>query len=155
MNGNACAMHAVDNGEMTGPDFVLEQAYLRTTYVADDRSGPIPLRIGEPSTRLDDLLRETACTCWAFISAWNPASQRLSEVENAARHAALLARVRELGLPFRSGRGVADDGGWVEESLLILGLSAVDAIRLGRAFGQNTVVVGCRGGLAELKWCLT
>lgn len=138
---------------MTLADPVLLQAYLRTTYVADPPGGPIHLRIGENSAALDALLRQTHHQTWAFVSACNPRSQPLCAAENALRHEALLARVRTLGLPFYAGRGVADDGGWIEESLLILGISEADALALGRAFVQNAVVVGRIGGMAELKWC--
>lgn len=134
-------------------DPALERAYLRTTYIVDHPSGSIALRVGENHTQLDALLRTADYETWAFVSACNPRSRPLAEVENAQHHAALLARVRPLGLPFFPGRGVADDGGWFEESLLIMGIGAADAVALGNAFGQNAVVLGRVGGVAELRWC--
>lgn len=134
-------------------DPALERAYWRTTYLVDHPSGPIALRVGENNLRLDALLHAADYETWAFVSACNPRSRPLAQVENTQRHAALLARVRRLALPFFPGRGVADDGGWFEESLLILGVAPADAVALGNAFGQNAVVLGRVGGVAELRWC--
>lgn len=128
-------------------------AYRHTIYVADHPAGEICLRIGERHARLDTLLRALDYDTWAFVSACNPRSRPLAPTENAARHEALLAHVGRLGLPCFPGRGVADDGGWAEESLLILGIDAQDAAALGAIFEQNAVVVGRRGGVAELRWC--
>jgi hypothetical protein len=136
------------------PRHALEQAYLRTRYVVDHPCGEIVLRIGRRSARLDALLCEAHCDSWAFVSACNPASRRLSAAENAARHAALLAQVKGLGKPVFSGRGEADDGDWCEPSILVVGMAEAGAVALGRAFGQNAVVVGRAGAAAELRWCV-
>lgn len=134
-------------------DPALVRAYLRTTYFVDHPSGAIALRVGANNTQLDALLRAADYETWAFVSACNPRSRPLAAGENAQRHEALLARVRQLGLPFFPGRGVADDGGWLEASLLIMGVAPADAVALGNAFGQNAVVVGRVGDVAELRWC--
>jgi hypothetical protein len=136
------------------PRHALEQAYLRTRYVVDHPGGEIVLRVGRCSTRLDALLREAQCDTWAFVSACNPASRRLGVEENAARHAALLAQVKTLGRPFFAARGEADDGDWCEPSVLVVGMAEAGAVALGRAFGQNAVVVGRAGAAAELRCCV-
>jgi hypothetical protein len=131
----------------------LEAAYRNTTYCVDHPAGNFGIRIGEPCAPLDTLLREHGVSTWVYVTACNPRSRLLSSEENAARHAQLLARTRALGLKVFAGRGKADRGDWVEESLLILGLDKAAAVALGAAFRQNAVVVGNLGGVAELRWC--
>ena len=131
----------------------IERAYRNTTYCVDHSAGNFGIRIGEPCAPLDALLREHGVSTWAFVTACNPRSQPLSSDENSARHAQLLAHARALGLKVFAGRGKADRGDWVEESLLILGLDEAAAVVLGAAFEQHAVVVGRAGGIAELRWC--
>lgn len=131
----------------------VEAAYRRTTYRVDAPGGPIALRIGERSHALDALLRGLLCESWAFVSAANPASRLLPEADNAQRHQALAARLNDAGWTWYSGCGIADDGGWREQSAWVAGISAADAAALGRAFGQNAVVAGRLDDVAELLWC--
>ena len=131
----------------------LDRAYRNTTYCVDHPAGSFGIRIDKPCARLDALLREQGAATWAFVTACNPRSQPLSDDENAARHVQLLARVHDLGLKAYAGRGRADCGDWVEESLLILGLDEAAAMALGAAFEQYAVVVGCLGGVVRLRWC--
>lgn len=133
----------------------LARAYLDTSYCVDHPAGNFSLRMGEPCAALDALLREHGVSAWAFVTACNPRSQRLPSAQNAARHARLQARVRASGLTSFAGRGKADNGVWVEESLLILGIAEAAAVSLGVAFGQNAVVAGEAGGTARLRWCVT
>jgi hypothetical protein len=133
----------------------LARAYLDTAYCVDHPAGQFSLRIGEPCAALEALLREHGVTAWAFVTACNPRSQPLPPAENAARHAQLLAHVRAAGWTAFAGRGMADSGGWTEESLLILGMNDVAAVNLGLAFGQNAVVVGETGAVPRLRWCGT
>ncbi len=130
----------------------LERAYRNTTYRVDHPAGDFGIRIDEPCARLDALLREHGVADWAYVTACNPRSQPLSNEENAVRHAQLMAQVRGLGLRAWSGRGVADDGSWAEESLLILGLDEAAAVALGAAFEQHAVLVGRWGGVPRVRW---
>jgi len=134
-------------------DPLLEAAYRNTCYIVDHPDGVFGIRIGLACVRLDALLTKAGVATWAYVSACNPRSQPVAATDNAARHARLLTRVRALGLTACSGRGRADDGDWVEESLLILGLDEPAAVALGAAFGQNAVVVGRLGESARLVWC--
>lgn len=131
----------------------LARAYRDTAYCVDHPAGNFTLRIGEPCAALKALLREHGVTTWAFVTACNPRSQPLPPAENAARHAQLLVRVRAAGWSAFAGRGMADSGGWTEESLLILGIDETAAVALGRAFEQYAVLVGEADGVADLRWC--
>ncbi|MEJ7709021.1 MAG: DUF3293 domain-containing protein [Pyrinomonadaceae bacterium] len=130
----------------------LEEAYRRTTYVVEvSGKKEIHLRIGERSAALDNLLSDRRMSHWAFVSAFNPRSNRLSDAENAERHQQLVRRVRELGCAMLPGRGVGDNPAWpAEASLLIFQLAPEDARRLAREFEQNAFVVGRKNDPAEL-----
>ncbi len=67
----------------------LLQAYLDTVYCVTDP--PLSIRIGQLHPDLDKLLASNGCTAYAFITAYNPASQVLSDIENMARHEMLVA----------------------------------------------------------------
>lgn len=132
----------------------LERAYRNTTYRVDHPEGAIGLRIGEPSARLDALLAAHRATRWAFITAWNPFSEKISNENNQLRNKALLDAVTVAGHVVFAGSGVPDHGDWPpEDSLLVLGISLDTALALGRRHGQHAIVAGEAGGCAVLHWC--
>jgi Protein of unknown function (DUF3293)/Methyltransferase domain len=121
----------------------LVELYEATRYEAHLPQGTVVLRHGEAAPSLDSIL-ESEAPEWAFITAWNPGSRRLSRPENERRQAALL---RGLSGRYRlfPGKGVGDDGTWPPElSVLVLGIPHREAIELGRAWGQNAVLLGAR-----------
>ena len=132
----------------------LRQAYLRTTYWVDAKPQPIAVRIGAHQPELDRLLSGFGARRWAFISAWNPRSMRVATWRNARRHRELIRTLKHQGLRWLPGIGEGDDPSWAPEpSVLVVGMSAPQARRVGRRFGQNAVVIGRLGGPARLLWC--
>jgi hypothetical protein len=132
----------------------LHTAYLRTTYWVEARPAPIALRVGERSRALDRVLAQHRGRQWAFVTAWNPQSQPVASWRNVARDAQLRHRLARAGYRWLPALGEGDDPDWTPEpSVLVLGMSAPDAARLGRRFGQNAVVIGKLGGRATLLWC--
>jgi hypothetical protein len=123
---------------MLPPD--LEAAYRRTAYrvFADP---PFVIRIDQPSPEADRLLG--AADSWAFLSACNPGSIPLADAENAARTAALRARIGD-AIP-----GEGRDADWAEASFWFAAPLAV-ALDLACEFGQLALVAGDRGGPARL-----
>ena len=96
------------------------------------------------------MLREKYST-WAFITAENPYSKKLSDVENQLRFKQLMEVIRKMDLDFLNGLGVPSDSSWTpEKSLLVLGLSKEEALSLGKQFDQQAIVFGEYGGEAEL-----
>jgi len=73
------------------------------------------------------------------VTAWNPFSEELTLVENACRHAELLARLEADGLVWLPAVGSSPDGQWAEESVAIPGIDREAARALGRAFDQHAV----------------
>jgi hypothetical protein len=133
----------------------LEASYRNTSYLVDAPGAPIALRVGEVSAELDELLERFDEHHWAFITAYNPYSDKRDREENQERHTRLLAIVRERGLHSFPSRGVDDDGTWpTERGLLILGIDRDDAVALGRSLEQNAILVGARGAPAELVFCV-
>lgn len=135
-------------------DDALLAAYRQTRFCVDTAQGRIVIRVGEPCAELDALLRGTGCERWAYITACNPGSVRLSDEENEARQRELEAAVRELGHSMLPGEGIGDDGTWPPEpSILVLGIDRAAAIQLGRRFGQWAIVGGELTGRAALVLC--
>lgn len=139
---------------MTQDDSHLWDAYRTTQFLADTPRGEICIRIDEVQRELDLLLEDHAVNDWAFITAYNPASELLERSENDSRHLQFVRRIADSAHLSFSGRGVGEDPGWEpEESLLILGICREEAIQLGRSLGQNAIVCGSTGSSAELIVC--
>ena len=123
-----------------------EAAFRQTTYRAFTPEGSIDIRIGETPV---DLPVER----WAFITAFNPLPQQLTDVQNQARHQELVGVLEEAGLSFYPGEGRGDSGSWPpERSVLILGISRQDALTLAVRFGQVAFVYGESSSPSELVW---
>ncbi len=138
------------------PDFTDElwQAYLATEYCASTPQGEITIRIDNVHPDLDRLLESHDAKQWAFITAWNPFSEELSDEENSTRHDQLVQKVKELGYVAFEGAGVPNNTDWSPEvSLLILGIDEDTAIDIGVEFGQNAIVLGWQHEVAELVPC--
>ena len=135
-------------------DAELEAAYRATAYWVDLPSGErFVLRCGERSAPLDAVLGAAGVDTWAYITASNPGSTRLSAAANAERMAALEAELRGRTLGFLAGEGRGDAGDWpAEPSRLVLGIAEPDAVTIGRGFGQKAILAGTRGGLVRLVW---
>jgi hypothetical protein len=128
------------------------RAYERTRFCVDDGKRRICFMAGSQSRRLDSLLERHAADRWAFITAWNPASELLTPAENHARQARLRTAVASYSM--LPGEGIGKDPAWTpEESLLVLNISRREAIRLGRQFGQLAIVAGRRGSKSRLVSC--
>jgi hypothetical protein len=138
---------------VTRLDSLLE-AYRKTTFYADTPRARLALRVGQWCVDLDALLNERGMSTWAYVTASNPGSRRLSDEDNSARQRELEGDVGRLGVRAYPGEGVADDGRWPPEpSLLILGIARGEAIRLGGRYGQVAIVCGELGRPAELVLC--
>ena len=119
----------------------LREAYLRCIYCVFTPAGELEIAINKACPALDELLAEYKVTSAAFITASNPASQRLDAAANANRNAALQANVEEAGFTCLHGEGRDPAGKWQsEQSLLVLGIAMADASELARYFAQNAYV---------------
>jgi hypothetical protein len=132
----------------------LFEAYARTNFWVELPSVCHALRVRKLHEAFDQFLGSTEFAEWAYITAYNPMSRRLSDEENQRRQRDLVATVKSLGLQTLTGLGVPDDPGWQPEpSILILGISRDDAKSLGRDYEQRAIVNGKLCFEAELVEC--
>ena len=120
----------------------LAAAFAATAY----RAPPYTLRIGEPCP-------DMGAPCWAFVTAWNPDSEPREHAANVRDLTQLQDDLTAAGWRWLPAEGVADAGDWREPSVLVLGMTEVEAVALGRRWRQVAVVVGERGGLVRLLAC--
>ena len=132
----------------------LWRAYEQTHFHVRECTPELCIRIGSYHEQLDEMLDEHQCDAWSYITASNPASERLSEDQNTGRNRELEALLRSQDLVFYRGDGVGSDPTWpAEASFLVLGISRDAAMHLGRQFGQNAIVCGTLKHAAELVDC--
>ncbi|MDR3323628.1 MAG: DUF3293 domain-containing protein [Zoogloeaceae bacterium] len=134
-------------------DVTLEHAYRATAYHVRLPAGELVLRVDEPAPRLDGWLAGEGVACWGVLTAWNPASKRLSVARNRPRQAALRHVLQEQGYRIFPGEHHSAGGDWpLEPTFFILSLPQNDALDLARRFGQNAFLWGERGGCPQLFW---
>lgn len=116
-------------------------AYEATHYVVEAPDGPFTLIIGEAQPRLQAIYRAHDAQSAAFLTAWNPFSERATASDNRAWQAELEQRAEALAIDQIRSRGIGSSDDWEpEDSTLIIGISLSDATALGRAFRQNAFV---------------
>lgn len=116
------------------------QAYLETEYRVE-ADPPLTLKIGQAHPGLAALHRAYQVQTSAFITAWNPFSQKHPEADNNARQAAFKADLDALELVSVPGIGQHPSNEWKgEPSLLVLGISRQQATDLGDRLEQNAIV---------------
>ena len=122
-------------------------AYKNTRYHVFNTG--ITICIDENNILLDALLSKQDAKSWAYITAYNPFSQTLTDEANDARHRLLLQSVAAFSSFEGEGKG-ADESWPPEKSLLILGISKEQAIAIGNEYEQNAIVYGEAGQTAQL-----
>lgn len=133
------------------PDLIA--AYKATRFCAKTPD-LLEIRIGTRCPGLEALLSRAGRQDWAFITAFNPASESLAVEENQARHRSLLQALKPYRPHIYEGAGQPIDETWDPEiSVLILGIARDEAIEVGGAYGQHAIVVGRKGNSAELVLC--
>ncbi|MEM6611330.1 MAG: DUF3293 domain-containing protein [Cyanobacteria bacterium P01_C01_bin.72] len=141
------------------PKFTSEQiaalrlAYEQAVYEVYRSGQTIKLSIGEDSPQLNDLMRAYQVASWAIITASNPYSQCLTESENRQLGQQLQEYLQKLNFSVLQAAGKDRRGEWTpEQSFLILGIEADQAIAIGQKFAQNAIVYGKLNQPAKLIW---
>ena len=125
----------------------LLDAYKTTRYTVYAPS--MVIELSKTCQPLDDILVVHKASEWAFITAWNPRSDVLTDVENHQRHLQLKEMVRDYYT--LEGEGIGVNPAWKpERSWLIIGISKERAVGIGRDFEQNAIVYGTLNEPAEL-----
>jgi hypothetical protein len=87
----------------------------------------------------------------AYITPYNPYSQRRTQEDNRQANAALQKHLRSRALVFFAANGADPTGGWPSEpGFLVLGLELEDVKRMGVFFRQNAIVAAGKEGVLEL-----
>lgn len=109
----------------------LLQAFNETAYIVHHEQ-PFTMNIGLPCPPLKSLMGEHNALCAAFITAWNPFSQRLSPQQNKVRQQELKAELKKRGQKCIDGIGQHPSNNWPgEASVLVLGIDLEAARSLG------------------------
>lgn len=120
---------------------VLKKAFLETSYIINGEED-IVLKIG---TMPEELLSEfPSISTWAFLTAWNPLPEILTQDENRARNIALKDELSAKGFSVRHGVGVSDTEDWWEDSFFIADISLDEARSISSRFGQLAFLFGDR-----------
>lgn len=128
----------------------LFQAFEETHYIVHHEP-PFTMNIGKPCADLKKLMAERNALGAAFITAWNPFSQKLSDQENAKRQQELKEKLKQRGLTFIDGIGQHPSNGWPgEPSVLVLDLDREAAKAIAGQYEQLVFVWSDQTGLPEL-----
>jgi len=112
--------------------------------------GRATLRIGEPlPASLADWLGDAPFG--AFITAYNPRSQRQSPSFNRAAQHALLHDLRGAGARLLPGVGRMPGERWREPSLFVAGLTLTAVDGLACRYSQNAIVLAHRNAATQLR----
>ncbi len=108
------------------------------------------LTVGIASPELTGLYQEHKVVCAAFITAFNPFSQKLTADDNHRRQAELAKELTRRGIGFVDGVGQHPSGNWREASFLVFGL-ALEAVKsLGKIYDQNAIIWSGSDSLPDL-----
>jgi hypothetical protein len=134
-------------------DESLDTAYRGTRYIVDNPPGELVLKVDEHNVDVDAILTGYGVNDCAFITAWNPRSQRLTRLVNDQRQGELIAEAQKRGYEVLLGRGVGTDPDWIpEQSIFIIGISCADAEELGANFGQFAIIVKHIGEPVQIRY---
>ncbi|TWU20487.1 hypothetical protein Pla52o_43650 [Novipirellula galeiformis] len=129
----------------------LVEAYQQAVYWCELPEQYVAIRIGQMHPTLDSALAQHAIHDWAYITAYNPFSQRSTPQQNRAMNRQLADDLGRRGYTYWRGSGIDLAGAWPPEaSFLVLGIDRVVACDLARTYDQNAIVAGHIGEAAEL-----
>jgi len=116
-------------------------AYRAAQYRVNAVPASFCILVGQLSTELLRLYAGASQSSAAFLTAFNPRSQQLSDEANSAAHKCLLKVLRALPVETIEGTGSDPQGSWPEErSVLALGLELGVAKSIGNQFNQNAII---------------
>ena len=132
----------------------LIEAYRATDYVLFVGDGDdVILNIGRHNPDFDRVLDRRHAVTSVVVTAYNPRSVVLSEVENRARHAELTALLDARGCDYALGEGRDPTGHWKAElECVVFGIPLETGLELARRFEQNAIVFVRRGEVPELAY---
>ena len=139
------------------PDWLDQQlvkAYLATEYWVDwPTENGLCLRIGEDGGRLREILQSQQIGSFFIITAYNPNSHLLTELENEERDRRLRTDLEAVPGLKNQARNIDPMGKWPDEAgYCVCGADAAEVLRLGRKYGQNALLHWQSGAMVALWW---
>jgi hypothetical protein len=132
-------------------DPALHQAYAAAFYCVNDPSAIFTLHPGEYSPDVMRMYLDHDTSSAAFLTAFNPFSQIVSDAENAAAQKALEAELTKRGFTWLSGFGCDKIGAWPEEvSVLVLGIGIKTATAISQYYSQNAFLFAAEDAVPNL-----
>jgi hypothetical protein len=125
----------------------IHQAFLNTTFRV----------ISTPSfnIKINTIIPEAQhLNSWAFLTAWNPLPEILSDVENKKRNQQLEDDLKSLSLVYCNAIGISEDEKWSEESFFIENISKAQIQTLAIKYRQLAYVYGSKNEVATLVYTL-
>lgn len=131
----------------------LKQAYLEAEYVIfsnkfQDKKiktldKEIIFKVEQFNAYLNDFLKENKANNFIFITAYNPESNKKTELENIIKQKELINEVKSLNYNFFYGEGRDIKSIWeAEKSIIILDIKEKDIEYLINKYSQNAIVKG-------------
>jgi hypothetical protein len=118
----------------------LLRAFEETHFIVHHET-QITLRVGKLNSDLDLIPDANRYQNAAFITAWNPMCQSLTDTENQVRQKLLIDEIKAQGFQCLHGIGKHPTNGWPgEESVLIFGISFRQATEMAKKFQQIAFV---------------
>lgn len=112
-------------------------AYAAAGYAVEHEGREHPLRVGQHAASLE---AARPAARYAFITAWNPASDPRPDDANEAADARLVTRLEALGIERSPARAQSPDGRWHEPGWLLYDAGQDRLLALAREFGQAGVL---------------
>lgn len=134
----------VDAGE-------LATAYAQAEYAVRLDGDIFRLKVGKPA---GDVEAYWPADCYAFISAWNPASRPTPDTINQSADSSLVAQLKAIGAPHQPAWAEDTSGDWHEPGWLVAGLDPHMLDALAHEFGQAGVLHWEHGHPVRLKMYL-
>ncbi len=132
-----------------------EELYRQAIYVVVWQRREIIFRIGENNSEINDLLKQEEARSFAFITAHNPFSKQLSNIENITRQEQLIKLLQNERLDYLIGFSTNEEKTWEqEESLFIFDITKEKALEIGKLFEQNAILFGETEKEIKLIWCI-
>ena len=95
------------------------------------------MRVGESSAELVEWL-QTNDDQAAYITAWNPFGEKISDNENYVAEQKLIAEIESRNLFYLTGESIDPSGLWVNEpSLLVFGITLESTKELVKRYRQD------------------
>lgn len=124
-----------------GQSSTLFRAYQSTEFRVN-YDNPFSMLIGKHCSEIEQLFQWYSVASAAFMTPFNPRSEKLSDEENFARLFQMEQEIKSMGYRFIQGIGIGQSSEleWTEHSFLVLGMSESEANNLSSRYEQNAYV---------------